>query len=376
MEKRVLDGCGRYSEKLIEISETIIKQKVKNGENPSKNDVWEIDSQIFEAYQTILSNAKDSNIIDKSINYLKETVEASGNINNINSVAISSVEKTILEEQKYAAIKEEASKISETLVSVGTIDIITDIMKDGSLNNLDSFLNIEVVNELDNEIQKVKTGDKKALGGIVAFEGAAEALGKYDKLDEKQTREVLARMMNLAASDSPTNKKLLEEMANKYGFNILEKGEDGISLVDEEKLTELYQSKIPANSKTTLRTIEDFKKVNERKAERAKEKSSYENATQLAGKIKDTAKQKKVRKALNIAIEQENEEAIEDLCEKYPDEVKDILKKRIEAINKAQELGKRISPKIQESILKINSGIKVVKEHGKENGQIEYNNAR
>ena len=160
-----------------------------------------------------------------------------------------------------------------------------------------------MVNNLDIEIEKAKNGDDVALGGIDAFKGAAESLGKYEKLDEKQTREVLARMMRLAAYDSPANKKLLEQMANQYGFDILEKREDGIVSINEEKLTELYQSKIPANSKTTIRTIEDFKKVNERKAERVKEKDDIpENGTQLAGKVKDTAKEKKVRKVLNEAL--------------------------------------------------------------------------
>ena len=35
---------------------------------------------------------------------------------------------------------------------------------------------------------------------------------------------------------------ILEEMDNKYGFDILGKGEDGRSVIDEQKLTELYQS--------------------------------------------------------------------------------------------------------------------------------------
>ena len=373
MGNSVLAGCGRYSDKLTEISKTLVENKIKSGEKISENDIWKIDSQIFEAYQTILATAKDSNVIAKSIDYLKDSMQKGGSISDLNNLAISSVQKSLNEEQKNIEYNETAAKAIE---AAATMVIITDVMKDGSLNNLDNFLNTEVVNELDNEIQKAKAGDKDALGGVVAFEGAAEALGKYDKLDEKQTREVLARMMSLAASDSLANKKLLEEMASKYGFDVLGKGKDGAVVIDEEKLTELYQSKLPDGSKTTLRTIEDFKKVNERKAERTKEKSSYENGTQLSGKIKDKAKERKVRKALNLALEQGNEEAIAELCEKYPEEVKNLLKIRIDAVNKAQELGKKISPKIQGDVLKINSAMKAAKEQQKENESVEYDNAR
>lgn len=374
MANSVLDGCGRYSEKLIEISKSIVEKRTINGEKTSKNDIWTIDSQIFEAYQTILATAKDSNVIAKSIEYLKESVEKSGSISDINSLAISSVQKSIVEEQRYTEIKEETSKVVE---NVATAVIITDVMKDGSLNNLDSFLNTEIVNNLDEEIEKAKNGDDEALGGIDAFKGAAEALGRYDKLDEKQTREVLARMMRMAAYDSPTNRKLLEQMANQYGFDILEKSENGEILISEEKLTDLYQSKLPSNSKTSVRTVNDFKEINMGKAKKARENGDIpENGTKIAGKVKNDSKEKKVRNALKLALEQGNEEAITELCEKYPKEVKEILKQKIDAINKSQELGKKITSKRHEDILKISNGIKVAKEQQKSNEPIKHDNAR
>ena len=367
MGNSVLAGCGRYSDKLTKISELIIEQKIKDGKIPSKNDIWEIDSQIFEAYQIILGTAKDPNVIAKSIELLKDSVQDSGSISDLNNLAISSVQKSLKEQSNNIVENEDSSKVLETAAAMV---IITDIMKDGSLNNLDNFLNTEIVNNLDIEIEKARNGDDEALGGIIAFKGAAETLGKYEQLDEKQTREVLARMMRLAAYDSPANRKLLEEMSNKYGFDILKKGENGELSISEDKLTEIYQSKLPSNSKTSVRTVNDFKEINKRKAKEARESGNIpKNGTELSGKVKINSKEKKISKVLNEVLKEENEEAIAELAEKYPEEVKKLLKIRIDAINKAQELGKKISPKIQGDVLKINSAIKTVKEQGKEQGK-------
>ena len=371
MGKSILDSCGRYTEKLLEISESIIKTRTESGEKVTETDVWTIDSNIFEAYQLILGTVKDPNIISKSIENLKETIKTTGSISNINSIAIASVEKSIEEQGNIIGAVEASEKVGTAAV-FGTVGIITDVMQDGSLNDLDSFLNTEVVNNLDNEIQKAKNGDNVALGEIEVFKGAAEVLGKYDKLDEKKTRETLARMMGLAASDSPISKKMLEELANKFSFDILKKDEEGKTIIDEDKLTKLYQSKV--QNLQAPQTIEDFKKVIEKKAERVKE--IPENGTQLSSQIKGVTKEKKVKESLSLALKEGNEDALVILCEKYPEEIKSILNKRIDAINKAQELGKKISPKIQESVLEINNAMKLVKETVKVKETTDYDNAR
>jgi esterase/lipase len=114
-----------------------------------------------------------------------------------------------------------------------------------------------------------------------------------------------------------------------------------------------------------------------RKAKKARENGDIpENGTKFAGKVKNDSKEKKVIKALNEALKQENEEAITELAEKYPEEVKEILKQKIDSINKSQELGKKISNKRQEDVLKISSAMKTAKEQVKEIEQVEYKDAR
>ena len=64
--------------------------------------------------------------------------------------------------------------------------------------------------------------------------------------------------------------------------------------ISEEKLTEIYQSKLPSNSKTSARTVNDFKEINKRKVKAARESGNIpKNGTELSGKIKINSKEKK-----------------------------------------------------------------------------------
>lgn len=304
MEKSVLDGCGRYSEKLIEISEVIIGQKMKNGEMPSKNDVWKIDSQIFEAYQTILANAKDSNIIARSIEHLKDSVEKSKSISDLNGLAITSVQKSI-EENRYAMrVNEDES--SNVFATAATAVIATDVVQEG-MKILDNIFDENTLKEIDAQLEKAKNGDEKVAGGMDVYEKAMTFFAKNPVLNENSQRGALAWMKRLEDVNSPLAEKLIKDMALQYKFDIFEKTEDGEFVISKEKIDKLYEDKISeVNPEMAKKGNEHFTKLNEKAGKKAIEEGKFESKTS-----EDFEKQ--VRKR----VEDPKRAYLDELIEKY-----------------------------------------------------------
>ena len=364
MEKSVLDGCGVHSEKLVEISNLIVEQKIKNGEVVTKEQIWDIDSNIFEAYQTILSTAKDSNTISKAIEYFKNAVENGGVTANLSNVASSATLKSIEDIQTNSNNIEEVSNITDTATAMVIVDAVAN---DKGLKMLDNLLNTEMLKDLETDIQKAKEGDIDATASVDSYERIAKIASSFPEPNEKNQRGILASMMRLAAYDTPINRKALVELSNKYGFDLLEQAEDGSFSVNQEKLTALYREKMPETSKAANYTIEDFRQMAERSAKKAVEEGKYKGATavSVAAGIKNNAKIRKIREEIRMAMEKgDASEQIKALCEEYPEEVKEILKQKIEICNFYQETGKgkKVLPKLQEEIGILSGAVKATKE--------------
>lgn len=373
MEKSVLDGCGVHSEKLVEISNLLVEKKIKNGEKVTKEDIWSIDSDIFEAYQIILSNAKDSNTISKAIQYFENAIENGGEINNLSSIANTVTLKSIEETQNYNSIEIQKENIEDITAAVVIVEAINN---DKGLKMLDNLLDTEMLKDLESDIQKAKEGDIEAVASLESFEALTKQAASNPELDEKAQRGILARMMRLTAYDTPANRKLLTELAKQYEFDILDKAEDGNISINQEKLTDLYKEKMPATSKAVDYTIEDFRQMAERAAKKAISEEKYKDKTavSISSGIKSDVKIKKIKKEIKKAMEKgDSSEQIEALCQEYPDEVKEILKEKVEVCNIIQETGKgrKVLPKVQQEIGVLSEAVKASKEIQKQDVEVE-----
>ena len=359
MKKSILDNCGVHSDKLIEIYNNIINTKIKNGEKVSENDTWTLESDIYQAYQTILSVANDGNEITKGLMYLKQSLENTGNITNLSNLAVVSVQKAALENRNIQ------NDISVNEKNANVV-MANEILETNTVKVIDNLFDAKMFSAIDLEVQKINAGDKEAYSNLLAFENAAKAVGKYNKLNPTEEKTTLIRMMRLAAGkDSQANESLLVSMAEKYGFDILEKDADDNLVVNEEKLTRLYQSKMPIGSRASFLTIESFKEINEKIGEKAREEGRLDvkdgiSPITIKEEITKKAIKEIVRKQLLEEIyknEGKNIEKISELYVKYPEIVKEILKDRIEDCNKMQERGRNNSV-----ILKVNNEINILNE--------------
>lgn len=356
MEKSILTNCGTHSDKLVEIYKKIIENKTKNGEILSKNDAWNIESNIYDAYKTIIAITQDSNVITKSVNYLKLAVEQGGEVSNLSDIAISVVEQSTNELQNNYNNVNSNSYSETTILATGAI-----VAQNNNL--LEDFFDHKKLFNLQNEIDRINAGDEKAYENIVTFEHAAKVLGKT-QIPEKTN---LAWMMRLVATDSSLSKDLVIELAKKNGYDILT--DNGTLEIDEDKLIRLYQSRMPEGSKASKMTLSDFKSINERIALKAKEDKKLPpeglSADKMAKDIKkETLKRDIKSKVLKTIHKEGNLEEISDLYKKHPEIVKGILKERIDVCNKMQASGRnsKVITSVQSEITTINEIMQINKE--------------
>lgn len=327
MGTTILENCGKHSDKLVEISKLIKEQKKINGEPLTMETILNIDNDIYEAYQTILSNLTDGVSIAMAINYLEKEVQNGGATKSVKNIASSVSQKVVIENRNKNF--HEPKSIEEEIVAASIANQL--IEKDG-LKVLDNMFDKNTLTEMNKEIEKAKNGDKKAAGNMETYERAMAFLGKNPELkDEKTERGALGWMMNLASNESELNEKALIAMAKQYGFDILDKAENGEVSVNKEKLEKLYEEKIKVvNPNAAKRKISDFEKISEKRGEEALKIGKYEKEKTAEDQVK------KIKKR----VINSHEAYLEDLIESY---------------NSMQEKGAS-----QEDILKVQKKISVM----------------
>ena len=297
MANSVLNGCGSYSQKLTEISTSVKKRKLMNGEPLTNQDIWDIDDNIFQAYQIILSQTRDSIGISKAIEYLEKEVETSGSSADFKELANVASQKAIKEVGNKNVTSNRGEKSDITGKAVIGAAIIDGIM-----------INKELV---ESKLGEIQDGSIEAASAMVAYERSTAAFERIrnkkenGKITEKDKRQGLAWMMREVATGAIVDESHIIKMAEEMGFDIIKEDADGKKSIDENKLERKYQESLPENSKTTMRTIDDFRKLNEKVGKEAIEKGTYEG--------KDTNKiENRIIKMTRSPIEFRLEELIEE----------------------------------------------------------------
>lgn len=343
MRKSILDNCGRYSGKLIKISNMIFEQKIKNGEPIIESDRDKMEDEIFQAYQSILSIAKDGNTISMAIQNLTKAIENTGRTDLANlavsSVALANEQVDIKEENSKTEVFSEINKDIETTIFAKEKEI--------NIEFLDRIFDNKGLQDLGNTINKAKEGDIQANADIKNIQAVSRFMARTDTLDEKSERGALAWMRILASSNSPMAQKYLKMMAEKYDFDIFDFDEKGIKTVNSQKINALYREKIgKVNVKASEKSDEFFENINIRRGKRAIEEgenSRYGTPDDLVKDIKKGSQESVILKRTKEALKRSDlkrgisEQTLKNIAENFPEVVLQILTQKIDACQKLQE---------------------------------------
>ena len=284
MGNSVLDGCGSYSQKLTEISTSVKKRRLMNGENLTNQDIWDIDDNIFQAYQIILSQTRDGISISRAIEYLEKESESSGASVNFKEIAIVASQKAIKEFENRTSASNNLKQSDMVAGSVIGAAIIGDII-----------INKENV---EKGLFEIKNGNVDAAAAMATYERSSVAFKQIlaqkenGEITPQENRRVLAWIMREKANDAVVDESHIIEVAKKMGYDILKKDSDEKTIIDEKKLESLYQENIPKDSKTSMRTMKDFRDLNKKIGKEIIEKGTYEkkDSNDIQNRINKMAK--------------------------------------------------------------------------------------
>ncbi len=332
----ILDNCGRYSEDLMEISKKVLEQKKLNGEKVTETDILDVEDDIFQSYQTILSFFKDGNNISLAIKNLKNDVINKGLTTNFKNLAISAVNNTIKQQENYEFQENNGENIIAGIVIANTIE---NKIESETLNKL---FDEKLIQNMDEVLEKAKSGDVQASSEMETVKNATKFLGTHKELEGNIDRAALGWMLRLSECQSPMAKQVLEQMQEQYKeyFDVVEKNENGETIISTDKIRKELSQRVGKEKFEKL----DFKKINERVGERAVEKGNYrsEKVPKDAATMVENLK-REVRKANIKKMIKENSrtadglEKIQEIYSRFPEEVKEILKEKIEIRNKIMD---------------------------------------
>lgn len=374
IRKSVLDNCGRYSDDLNEISRKVVERKKFNGEKITELDMQNIDDELFQAYQTILSNLNDGNSISRAVKMMRTTVENSGVISNFNTVAISAIE-TARKEQPTKFFQE--NNIKEV---IGGAIVANELINQGD-KTLDKIFNEKTLQEMNVVLEKAKTGDIDAVAEMETVKKATKFMSTHQKLEGNIDRAALAWMARLSKIDSPMARDVLNQMAEQYKdvLDVTERKDDGTLAVSYEKIEKALEERVSAEKMENI----DYDSINKRTADRAIQKGEYsqENAPKDAKSVENNLRKESRISTLNKLIKEyrksENcEEKISELCGQYPEEMKQILRREIDVCNRIQESGKGYKKlsEHQNTVIMVSNAIREREEQAIDNGKkVEMN---
>lgn len=334
----ILDNCGKYSEDLNEISKKVIEQKNLNGEKITERDFINVDDEIFQAYQTILTNLNDGESITDAIRNLKNDVLNRGLTSDFRNLAVSAVQKTI--QQRGKNVNSEL-KVEDTIVkAVATYNLL-----ENSEKILDNVFDEKFVQNMDVVLEKAKNGDAEATAEMETIKKVSKFMATHQTLKGNQDRAVLVYMERLSHLNTPMANELLEKMANQYGdvLDVFDMGEDGKKVINIEKIQNALSERITPERAEKL-NVED---INMRLGEKTVKKGVYtgkdapEDAKAVISDMKKSVFMSEIRKIMKQYMKSEDErKKIEELYGKYPEEMREFLRNEVDICNKIQETGK------------------------------------
>ena len=330
MEENDFIDCGQYAGSLSEIAQEILKQRIINGEKITNKDIQETKSNIFEAYQVILSNASFAEIdrgavISRSISSLTKLIENKGDLSNIKEMADVISQEQVLEEQKNNSIRSQNSGLATAVVIGGTVAVVS---KDFALNKI---FDLKLQQKVNFKYKEAQSGDTEATKMANVMDKIANLPDTNNDFSPEQHRELLFKMMRLSAINDEISNETLSKLADNYNMDCFTTDGQGNSIFDAQKLQEEFQQAwSEVNPEIANMTISKFAEYNEKVAKREIDRGTY---MQDGLTFKDSAENynRKVQalqfeREINRLLRSKDSDGIKKMVESKPEVAKLVLK--------------------------------------------------
>ena len=297
-----LDGCGRFSEQLNEMSKSILKQKSKNGETLNNKDIDLVENDIFQAYQAILSVLRDSRDISKAVEKMEKQVCEAG------VTEVSKISQVVI---KQTLSEKEIIKVEDNIDATFKNNLYD---KEPAV----SLTEYEVA-YMNNLLKKANLGDKNATGSsaimMTLYTMEAEIKADPNFFNNARNKSRFFRRIAEAMVSGDDEIVLAQYLKNVGQEQLVKEDENGNLVLDEDKIKETLGEVCPS----VLRKLEDgslkqhVERRNNEKSDKMKkiisnndvEKKSEKGESgvdEFLDKAVRTARERIIREKLNLAI--------------------------------------------------------------------------
>ena len=318
-----LDGCGRFSEQLNEMSKSILKQKSKNGETLNNKDIDLVENDIFQAYQAILSVLRDSRDISKAVEKMEKQVCEAG------VTEVSKISQVVI---KQTLSEKEIIKVEDNNFDVLKEDNIDATFKNNLYDKEPAVSLTEYeVAYMNNLLKKANLGDKNATGSsaimMTLYTMEAEIKADPNFFNNARNKSRFFRRIAEAMVSGDDEIVLAQYLKNVGQEQLVKEDENGNLVLDEDKIKETLGEVCPS----VLRKLEDgslkqhVERRNNEKSDKMKkiisnndvEKKSEKGESgvdEFLDKAVRTARERIIREKLNLAIKENDNDTIVAIC--------------------------------------------------------------
>lgn len=342
-EKDYFINCGGYASKLSKIAQEILEERRKNGEIITKKDVDFTANSLYEAYNTIVANFNDDKFVSKAVDDLAIMVDRLGDISNIVELA-DEVSKKIAYEEFYKENDEE----NIGLTGISAVAMVGNGLAKGFAmeNIVNKLYGTGLQKQINTMYAQAMSGDINSIAKINEIDKITSLADANETLDEKSTRGMLARMMRMAALNDETNNQVLTQLAEHYNMDIFQTDKSGNKILDINKLQDKYHDSVSkVNPKAAQMTIDDFKKIAMKSAQREKEKGTFSKLDQtIQSSVEQKAKNRELiqfEKIVNSAYRNKEYSTVKKFLNDNPD----LGRKMVEDVFEWQKNVNPLGPK-------------------------------
>lgn len=226
-----IDSCGSNSGQLKHIYRTIIKKKSAEKEGASINYARQLDDELYQSYQHILSIATDGNSVAAALYNLSKQVESGAvSLEDLSSIAYNAAMEAITEEK----IIVDQSVAQENMgVNLAIIAIAGGKLNQNEQQSVDILCTDEIEESYKDIYENAKTGDSKAQKVKDLINRAESYVINRDELNPKGAISgALALIYQLKSTNDPTAIAVARKMISTFGLEeVFENGDINIARV-------------------------------------------------------------------------------------------------------------------------------------------------
>ena len=353
----ILMNCGAFSEMLLQIRDDKINQMVKAGKKVQKKDYDNIDLELFEAYQNILSMVHDKRLIGLSLDRLKGVIANGSDLASISTIAVETTRQVVkeetnteinqagnletnyendnLNEEELFEKPEEKSDLAIQTNIPALIPYFTRVKKID-----DSSFDPEIKESMKKRLEKAKSGDDASVIEAAEFRVLIQIKEESD-LDpdyfknESNKRHLIRKLRKMKECDiDDATLALIEELAEKTGLDIISTDETGKKHFDSEKFDEQY----PEGDLMKKLNDDEHKARKARRLERLYGVSSWDVQSTENG-TKHNIRVKAMKDALRKAFLENDQDSITEIVCENPEAAKEIISKDLKYVAAQQRYG-------------------------------------